>query len=179
MEVIDLQEELNNLRSRGVGLNLDERMQLELALHKLHTEIHAEEVLLWGKITGIKNDYFIAMGLTYTDQFEFLQKKFYYCLSNDYSFMELPDLNDQHVQFINRDKTFFTGEPNRKLKQNEGDENPDEPPPEDGNEDGDGEGKEGEAASDVSEAEEIKVPPKDLTEKDRVRFVVCAIENDC
>jgi hypothetical protein len=69
-------------------------MQLELALHKLHTEINAEEVLLWGKINGIKCDYFIAMGLTYTDQFEFMQKKFFYCLSNDYTFMELPDLND-------------------------------------------------------------------------------------
>ena len=124
MEVIDLQDEFSNLRSRGVSLNLDERMQLELALHKLHSEINAEEVMLWGKITGLKNDYFVAMGLTYTDQFEFVQKKFYYCLSNDYNFLELPELNDQHVAFINRDKSFFTGEPNRLLiekKEGEGD----------------------------------------------------------
>jgi len=27
-------------------------MQLEIALHKLHQEINAEELLFWGKITG-------------------------------------------------------------------------------------------------------------------------------
>lgn len=52
MEVLDLQAELNHLRSRGVSLTLDEKMQLEIALHKLHQEVNAEEVLFWGKITG-------------------------------------------------------------------------------------------------------------------------------
>ena len=33
--------------------------------------------------------------------------------------------------------------------------------------------------SDQSEPEEIKVPPKELTEIDRVNYVVNAIENDC
>lgn len=90
--------------------------------------------------------------------------------------MELPDLNDQHTEFINRDKSFFTGEPNRNLKQPvEGEEAQEEPPAEDDEE------EEGaiEVNSDKSEQEEVKVPSKDLTEIDRVRFVVCAIENDC
>jgi radial spoke head protein 9 len=33
--------------------------------------------------------------------------------------------------------------------------------------------------SDLSEEEEIKIPPKDLNELDRLAFVVFAIENDC
>jgi radial spoke head protein 9 len=33
--------------------------------------------------------------------------------------------------------------------------------------------------SDISEEEEIKIPPKDLTELDRLAYVVFAIENDC
>jgi len=33
--------------------------------------------------------------------------------------------------------------------------------------------------SDISEEEEIKIPPKDLTELDRLVYVVYAIENDC
>jgi len=33
--------------------------------------------------------------------------------------------------------------------------------------------------SDLSEEEEIKIPPKDLTELDRLAFIVFAIENDC
>jgi len=41
------------------------------------------------------------------------------------------------------------------------------------------EGVEKENNSDISDQEEIRVPPKELTEIDRVRFVVCAIENDC
>ena len=92
----------------------------------------------------------------------------------------MPDLNDQHRDFIDRDSTFFTGEPNRKLKQpKEGEENADEPPPEEdpGEEDEDANKKD--ADSDKSEQEEIKVPPKELTEIDRLMYVVCAIENDC
>ena len=67
MEVLDLSSELTNLRFRGINLNLDEKMQLEFALHKLHKEIVAEELLLWGKIQGLKYDYFIAVGLVYSD----------------------------------------------------------------------------------------------------------------
>jgi len=118
------------------------------------------------------------MGLVYTGQFEFVQKKFFWCLSNDFRFNEMPDLNDQHSDFIDRDRSFFTGEPNRKLKQpKEGEEAAEEPPKEEEPEEGEEGAKDNQ--SDVSEPEEIKVPSKDLTEIDRLRFVVCAIENDC
>mgnify|MGYP000884085092 CR=1 FL=1 len=127
---------------------------------------------------GIKNDYFIAMGLVYTDQYEFMQKKFYWCLSTEFNFMEMPDLNDQHTEYINRDKSFFTGEPNRKLKQPvDGEEENAEPAAEEDEDEENAEAKE--VNSDLSDKEEINVPPKELTEIDRLRFVVCAIENDC
>jgi hypothetical protein len=90
----------------------------------------------------------------------------------------MPDLNDQHKDFIDRDKTYFMGEPSRKLKQPaEGEEGEAEPPAEEPNEEEDGEKKE--LNSDVSEQEEVKVPPKELTEIDRLKYVVLAIENDC
>jgi hypothetical protein len=92
--------------------------------------------------------------------------------------MEMPNLNDQHVDFINRDNGFFRGEPNRKLKQPvEGEEAPEEPAPEEGEEGEEGEKKE--LDSNESEVEEIKVPPKELTEIDRLNYIVFAIENDC
>lgn len=167
-------------------------MQLEFALQKLHNESNAEEILFWGKVTGrwkkgvnliwigIKNDYYIAVGLVYTGQFEFAQKKFFYCLSNDFNFSEFPGLNSSQKEMVDRDRSFFLGEPNRKLKKaGAGEENADEPPPEEEKvEEEDGE-KKADAGSDVSEPEEIKVPTKDLTEVDRLRFVVSAIENDC
>ena len=116
------------------------------------------------------------MGITYEGYFEFPNKKFFYCLSNDFYFKEMPDLNDQHKQYIDRDTSYFTGEPGRKLSQ------PAEGEGGEGAEGGgEGEGEEGEEQEDSnkSEEEEIKVPPKDLTELDRLKYVTLAIENDC
>jgi len=107
MEVLDLNFELSQLRFRGVSLNLDEKMQLEMALHQLHAEEKCNELLFWGKVTGIKAGYYIAMGLTYEGQFEFPNKKFYYCVSSDYTFKEMPDLNDQHKDFVNKESSYF------------------------------------------------------------------------
>jgi hypothetical protein len=92
--------------------------------------------------------------------------------------MEMPNLNDQHIEYIDRDNGFFRGEPNRKLKQPaEGEEEAPAEPEEQEGEDEDGAKKE--LDSNESEAEEIKVPPKELTEIDRLNYVVYAIENDC
>jgi hypothetical protein len=66
MEVLDLDYELSHLNARGVNLNLDEKMQLEMALQQLHCkEEKLDELLFWGKINGMKNDYYIAVGLIY------------------------------------------------------------------------------------------------------------------
>jgi len=92
--------------------------------------------------------------------------------------MEMPNLNDQHIEYIDRDNGFFRGEPNRKLKQPaEGEEDAPAEPEEAGEDEEDGAKKE--LDSNESEAEEIKVPPKELTEVDRLNYVVYAIENDC
>ena len=152
-----------------------------MALHTLNIDAasKADEVLFWGKITGIKHDYYIAMTITYQGQFEFPYKKFYWCLSNDFSFREMPDLNDQHKEFIDQDSTFFLGEPNRRIKQQtEGEENAEEQQQEEPAEDGE-DGDKKELDSNISEQEEIKVPHKELTEIDRLKYVVLAIENDC
>jgi radial spoke head protein 9 len=78
---------------------------------------------------------------------------------------------------VNRDTSYFLGDPTRKLNvvaegEGEGAE---------GDAPADGEGAEGEEQEedDKSEEEEIKVPPKDLTELDRLKYVTLAIENDC
>lgn len=130
-------------------------------------------------IIGIKNDYFVAMSITYQGNFEFPNKKFYYCLSNEFYFKEMPDLNDQHKELVNRDTSYFTGDPGKKLNVvGEGEENPEGAGGEE--EPKEGEGGEGEESEDNrSEEPEIQVPPKDLTELDRLKYVTLAIENDC
>ena len=61
----------------------------------------------WGKIQGVKADYFIAIGTTYTDMYEFPVKRFYWALSSDLSFKELPALTEHYIDVINKDNLFF------------------------------------------------------------------------
>ena len=74
-------------------LNLEERMQLEMGLNAIRG---FEEVKLWGKIHGVTKDYFIALALNYTNQYEFPHKTFYWCSSGNWVFQELPPLNPRH-----------------------------------------------------------------------------------
>ena len=126
------------------------------------------------------------MAYTYTGMYEFPNKKFFWALSKDFEFSELPDLNDQHKSFINNASAYFEGNPKKKLvsvkKEGEGEGDGDgagAEKAEDGGEDGENQKKSKENLSDISEEEEIKIPPKDLSELDRLTYVVFAIENDC
>jgi radial spoke head protein 9 len=54
--------------------------------------------LFWGRITGVKADYYVAMGVCYKDRYEFPEKKFYWCSqANGMTFQAFPELNIQHV----------------------------------------------------------------------------------
>lgn len=52
--------------------------------------------MFWGKIIGLNKDYYVAMGTSYTDKYEFPEKRFYWALSTDFKFQAFPDLNVQH-----------------------------------------------------------------------------------
>ena len=160
MDILDFSEEIKKFRHNGQTLNLDERMQLEGALNTLQTKNEDEELTFWGKITGIKNDYYIAMAIAYRDMYEFPVKKFYWAQSSDFTFKEMPSLTEQHDAVINTDNTYFLGEPGKMLvsskKEGEEEEGKEEAAAEEG-EEGE-EGKVKEKDSDISEEEEIKVP---------------------
>jgi len=47
--------------------------------------------------------------------YEFPQKKFFWALSKDFEFFEMPDLNDQHKAAVNNSKAYFEGNPKKKL----------------------------------------------------------------
>jgi len=70
-------------------------MQLEMALSVLRNQIKADELMFWGKVTGVQNDYYIAVSITYKNMYEFPQKTFYYTLSNvkNFAFREMPSLS--------------------------------------------------------------------------------------
>jgi len=51
--------------------------------------------MFWGKITGIKNDYYIAVVITYSNNYEFPHKTFYWALGDEFQFREMPTLSEQ------------------------------------------------------------------------------------
>ena len=114
MDILDLSEEIKNLRHNGVTLNLDERMQIEMALNALQASSEADELTFWGKVEGVKADYYIAMALTFRNMYEFPVKTFYWALSGEFIFREMPNLTEQHDDKIDADTSYFQGTPAEK-----------------------------------------------------------------
>lgn len=86
MDIEDLTASLSILTHNGVCFNIEERFQLEVALQELLNtagETDFDELLFWGRINGLKADYYIAMGICFRDRYEFPEKKFYWCSSNN------------------------------------------------------------------------------------------------
>ena len=67
-----------------------------MALNELHIETKHEELYFWGKINGEENDYFIAFGINYKNNYGFPKKIFYYAPSNTFKFELLPDTYEYH-----------------------------------------------------------------------------------
>jgi len=57
-----------------------------------------EELLFWGRVEGINNDYYLCLGVTYTDKYEFPEKRFYWASSADFCFSQFDKLNEQHLE---------------------------------------------------------------------------------
>lgn len=55
------------------------------------------------------------MGMQFKDCYEFPTKSFYWALSTDFEFKDMPGLNRQYDQKINSDNSYFVGEPARKI----------------------------------------------------------------
>lgn len=84
VDTLDFSEELKNFSHNGITLNLDERMQLEMSMMSLRSKIDGDELHFWGKVTGIVNDYYVAVAVTYAGQYEFPSKTFYWALSTNF-----------------------------------------------------------------------------------------------
>ena len=113
--------------------------------------------------------------MDYNGKYEFPEKKFFWCSSGNFSFSEMPQLNEQHAEAVDKMNGGFSGEHDKVLisveKKEEGGE--------EGKEEGGEEAKpKDENASESEEEDAVKVEPKNLTELDRLAFVVRAIEND-
>ena len=164
MDILDFSEEIKNFRHNGVTLNLDERMQIDMALNTLLARVETEELSFWGKIEGIKNDYYIAMGMQFRNMYEFPVKTFFWALSGEFIFREMPDLTGQHDALIDADTSYFQGIPTAVLSGKKDIE--EEEQAEAAKSENEEEEKEEKAKnSDETSEEEVKVPTRPLTGK--------------
>lgn len=96
MDINRLSSDIKYVGSIGATLNIEEKMKLELSLLKITETEPFDEVVFWGKINGVKFDYFIAVGLNFRGKIEFPTKKFYWAKSDTFEFDELPEVNLDH-----------------------------------------------------------------------------------
>jgi len=86
MDIVDLDARFKLVKAAGVCLNLQERMQLDIALTALVNSTQCDEVLFWGKIFGQKEDYYIAMCIHFQGKYEFPDKTFYWATTKSFRF---------------------------------------------------------------------------------------------
>merc|ERR1719362_2816853 len=101
MDILELDRNLRVLEHNGQCFNVEERLRLNLGLQALLNESsdgEFEELLFWGRVSGIRSDYYVAMGVTYKHQYEFPTKTFYFASSSDYVFRKFRDINTQHEE---------------------------------------------------------------------------------
>ena len=115
MDILDLQASLKHVAYHGVALNIDERVQLELGLEKLANQESCDELLFWGKVIGTAKDYYLALAVDYQGKYEFPQKTFYWCSSSNFTFSEMPELNEQHADAVDKMNACFSGEHDKVL----------------------------------------------------------------
>jgi len=135
-----------------------------------------EELLFWGRVSGSRADYYIAMGVTYKHQYEFPTKSFYFASSNDFIFKKFRDMNTQHKDIYDTLAAPFIGDSTHIYIKDEREQGPDATAA-------------AEQQQEETERDPLEdTPPEDpskgiifrsLIEEDRLLYTVMAIENDC
>ena len=115
----------------------------------------------WGIIYGAEKDYYIAKALYYKGNPEFPKKKYYFCSSSNFIFSQLPDIQAHHIQNFHKFNTYFIGNPDIILEKYDSENNSN---------------LDDELSGDTFKP---KIKKKNMTETDRLSFVVRAIDSDC
>ena len=161
MQLSRLSTDLPLLWQSGVTLSLEEKMNIELCLLKIHEHEDFEEVLFWGKIRGIMKDYYIAQAINFKTHSEFPIKRFFWCTSQNWNFAELLPLKSEDQGYVERFNMYFSGEHDKVLVEAAIDEGLDED------------------SDSVVPGDHEKLAPKNFTELDRLSYVVRSICHDC
>jgi len=99
--------------SGGYSLNIAQRLAVSNALTKLKINEKLPHIAFWGKITGVSNDYLLAVAISSTSNIE---KRFYFSVDSGITFARLPT-SDEWVRekirkvFSKMPGLLFTGQP--------------------------------------------------------------------
>lgn len=99
MEIGNLEQELKFINKTGVGLNIEERLQMEMGFNSISDKFDLDQVLLWGKVTGVHSDYYILMGLRMRGTLSFPQKTYFWC-NKAFHWGQLPESKPDIVQCL-------------------------------------------------------------------------------
>jgi radial spoke head protein 9 len=89
------------------------RLGLEVGLLQLNDREKFDELMFWGRIRGVSSDYYVAMGVKFTE-YEFPSKSFYFATSN-FHFHRLPAIQPLFKTKIEEVITSFIGNPEQAL----------------------------------------------------------------
>lgn len=156
MDVCKLRSELKYVETNGCTLNLDERARLELGSEQLTKDLNdGSQLYLWGKIRGTVRDYFIVYHLKNTETAQVPEKCFYWCSSLNFVFSSLPKVEDKHRSALLSRRELFSGEFDTIIQHST------------------------EAPKVIDAEAGIVLPPKHLTELDRLSATVSEIDRAC
>jgi radial spoke head protein 9 len=143
----------------GVCLSLEERIKLITILDQLKSDIKCDEMLFWGKILGAEKDYYISKALYYKGFQNFPKKKYFFCSSTNFIFSELPDIQPHHIDNFYKFNTYFIGNPDIILEKYESEQNKN-------------------LDEVIGDTFKPQLRKKNMTETDRLSFVVRTIDHD-
>ena len=145
--------------ANGVCLSVEEIIKLETLLDQLKADIKCDEMLFWGKIMGSEKDYYICQAIYYKGHQNFPKKKFYFCSSSNFIFSELSEIQPHQLNDFSQFNTYFIGNPDIILKKysNESNQNLEEQ---------------------IGDTFKPKLKLKNMTETDRLSYVVRSIDHD-
>jgi radial spoke head protein 9 len=155
-----LEENMKEISAvNGVCLSLEERIKLLTMLDQLKSDIKCDEMQFWGKILGAEKDYYISKALYYKGFQNFPKKKYFFCSSSNFIFSELPDIQPHHIDNFYKFNTFFIGNPDIILEKYESEQNKN-------------------IDEVIGGTFKPKLRKKNMTETDRLSFIVRTIDHD-
>ena len=155
-----LEENMKEISAvNGVCISLEERIKLLTMLDQLKSDIKCDEMQFWGKILGAEKDYYISKALYYKGFQNFPKKKYFFCSSNNFIFSELPDIQPHHIDNFYKFNTYFIGNPDIILEKYESEQNQN-------------------LDEIIGDTFKPKLKKKNMTETDRLSFVVRTIDHD-